>query len=162
MTQEQIKTCFNDWFDELRNYITYRCNDPDLATDIVQETFVKIWEKDIEYQQEKTKGLLYKMANDLWISQYRKMKSEDKYRLSLSFSSSNETEQSMHYQELKENYEKALSNMSEKRRAVFLMSRIDLMTYKQISECLEISVKAVEKRMHLALQDLRKLLHHEK
>lgn len=162
MTQEQIKTCFNDWFDELRNYITYRCNDPDLATDIVQETFVKIWEKDIEYQQEKTKGLLYKMANDLWISQYRKMKSEDKYRLSLSFSSSNETEQSMHYQELKENYEKALSNMSEKRRSVFLMSRIDLMTYKQISDCLEISVKAVEKRMHLALQDLRKLLHHEK
>ena len=35
------------------------------------------------------------------------------------------------------------------------MNRIDQMTYSEIAEVLEISVKAVEKRMHLALKTLR-------
>ena len=35
------------------------------------------------------------------------------------------------------------------------MNRIDQMTYVEIAEVLEISVKAVEKRMHLALKTLR-------
>jgi RNA polymerase sigma-70 factor (ECF subfamily) len=36
------------------------------------------------------------------------------------------------------------------------MNRIDKMTYKEIAESLELSVKAIEKRMHKALATLRK------
>ena len=62
LTREQFKGCFDLWFDELRNYISYRCCDTDLATDIVQETFVKVWEKQLEFEGNKTKALLYKIA----------------------------------------------------------------------------------------------------
>ena len=55
-------------------------------------------------------------------------------------------------------YENALKMMSEKRRAVFLMSRMEAMTYGDIATRLMISEKAVEKRMRFALKDLRKLL----
>jgi RNA polymerase sigma-70 factor (family 1) len=163
LTREQFKGCFDLWFDELRNYISYRCCDTDLATDIVQETFVKVWEKQLEFEGNKTKALLYKIAKDLWISHYRKTQSEGKYRLNFSFKlESNDTEEQLNYQELKDNYEKALAVMPEKRRVVFLMSRMESLTYQEISERLEVSVKAVEKRMNLAIQELRNILGHGK
>ncbi len=163
MTKEQFKSCFDQWFDELRSYITYRCCDADLATDIVQEAFVKIWEKGIEYQEGQTKGLLYKIANELWISQYRKTQSEKKYKLSFLFKKQqNETEEQLYYEELKTKYEEALARLPDKRRAVFLMSRMEELTYAEIAERLEISVKAVEKRMNLALQELREALNYGK
>lgn len=162
MTKEELKICFDKWFDELRNYIAYRCYDADLATDIVQETFVRVWEKQLEYQGDKTKNLLYKIANELWISHYRKKTTETNYSLSLTLTdSNNSTEEHIYYKELKGKYESALTQLSEKRRTVFLLNRMDALTYAEIAERLSISTKAVEKRMKLALQDLRKYLNHE-
>jgi RNA polymerase sigma-70 factor (ECF subfamily) len=41
---------------------------------------------------------------------------------------------------------------------VFLLNRIDKMTYAEIADQLELSVKAVEKRMSQALVEMRKVL----
>ncbi|HKJ79797.1 MAG TPA: sigma-70 family RNA polymerase sigma factor, partial [Prolixibacteraceae bacterium] len=62
------------------------------------------------------------------------------------------------FEQLKSNYEKALEKMPEKQRTVFLLSRAENLKYKEIAEMLGISVKAVEKRMTLALEFLRKYL----
>lgn len=163
MTRSEFKTCFDQWFDELRNYITYRCGDVDLATDIVQEAFMKIWEKKMSYQGKKTRGLLYKIASELWISQYRKSTTEKNYKLTFDLKNQeNNTENELLYQELKEKYEAALKKLPEKRRVVFLMSRVGELTYSEIAERLNISVKAVEKRMKLALQELKEILNYGK
>lgn len=50
----------------------------------------------------------------------------------------------------------ALESMPEKRRTVFLMSRVDGLSLVEISQRLGISRPAVSKRLLLALQDLRK------
>lgn len=57
--------------------------------------------------------------------------------------------------EFKDKLEMAISNLSEKQREVFLMNRIDKMTFGEIALELEISVKAVEKRMGIALRTLK-------
>jgi RNA polymerase sigma-70 factor (ECF subfamily) len=59
--------------------------------------------------------------------------------------------------EFKQMLEEAISNLPEKQRVVFLMSRIDKMTYQEIAKSLEVSQKTIEKRMHGALSALRKL-----
>jgi len=51
--------------------------------------------------------------------------------------------------------EKVIADLPEKQREVFLLSRIDKKKYSEISEILDISVKAVEKRMSQALITLR-------
>jgi len=48
--------------------------------------------------------------------------------------------------------------MPEKQRVVFLMNRIDEQTYKEIAQQLGLTVKAIEKRMSLALDHLKKNL----
>ena len=163
MTHTEFKSCFDELFDAVRNYIFYRCNDAELATDIAQEAFVKIWEKNFDYHPQKTKSLVYKIANELWISQYRKSISAKKYQLALSYDDLNtDNEHNLEYQELKENYEATLSMLPLNQREVFLMSRMEELTYKEIAERLDISVKAVEKRMSLALKELRKALTYDK
>lgn len=161
LTPQEFKNCFDNWFEEIRNYITYRCCDGELATDIVQEAYAVVWEKQLDYQGNQTKGLLYKISNELWISQYRKHQTEKKYKMTFSWKEEhNNSEEQLMYNELKSTYEKALTQLPEKRRVVFLMSRMENLTYKEISARLNITTKAVEQRMTLALKELRKVLNH--
>ncbi len=159
MTKEEFKSCFDQYFDPLRSYLYYRSGDSELATDLAQETFMKIWEKQIDFDAQRTKGLLYKIAGDLFISHLRKHKVANNYIDSLSLNlSTHDPETTLHYKELKQGYEKALADLPEKQRTVFLMSRMEDLKYKEIAERLGLSVKAVEKRMSIAIATLKERL----
>lgn len=160
LTEKEFKQFFDKNFDSLRSYLYYRSGDKELATDIAQDAFVRIWEKQIQLEGKKTVGLLYKIAGDFFISNYRKNHSKAKYLESLKFDFCDDVspEEQMQYKELKEKYEYALAKISEKQRVVFLMSRMEGLKYHEIAEKLGISVKAVEKRMHGALGVFRELL----
>lgn len=163
MTKAEFNTCFHQFFDPIRNFIYYRCGNADLATDVAQEVFMKVWEKGLTYHPKQTKALLYKVAKEMWISQYRKIETAKKYTLSLSLKQDlYSPDKAFEFEELKQAYEKALGQLSEKQREVFLMNRMEQLTYKEIAERLSISVKTVEKRMRLTLQTLRKTLNYER
>ncbi|MBN1822031.1 MAG: sigma-70 family RNA polymerase sigma factor [Prolixibacteraceae bacterium] len=158
MTKGEFKELFDEQFDRIRNYIYYRSGDKELATDIAQDVFMKFWEKDFEFHPQKNVGLLYKLATDLFISRYRHSKTEDNYKSFVQFKLNDETiqpDELMEYEQLKNKYEKALTEMSEKQRTVFLLSRHDGFKQAEIAEQLGISIKAVEKRMKNALSLLR-------
>ena len=159
MDKEVYKQVFDCHFDALRNYLFYRCGDPELATDIAQETFLKLWEKRLDIDPVNIKGLLYKMASDIFVSWYRRQQT------ALKFANQNQTEENerspqeeLEYNEFKESYENAINALPENQRVVYLMNRYDEMTYKEIAEALKISVKAVEKRMTKALGTLKQIL----
>ena len=134
-----------------------------MATDIAQDSFMKIWEKNLEYNENQIKGLLYKISKELWISQYRKIDSARKFELNLTYEDERITpEDLLEYDELRVKYEEVLSILPENQREVFLMSRMEDLTYKEIAERLDIGVKAIEKRMSLALRTLRKELKYGK
>ena len=134
-----------------------------MATDIAQDSFMKIWEKNLEYNENQIKGLLYKISKELWISQYRKLDSARKFELNLTYEDERITpEDLLEYDELRVQYEEVLSILPENQREVFLMSRMEDLTYKEIAERLDIGVKAIEKIMSLALRTLRKELKYGK
>ena len=161
LTQAQFKEIFNNYFDDIRNYIYYRSGDTELATDIAQETFIRFWEKQFRIEEGKTRSLLYKISANLYISNYRKQKTALNFKLNIKPSSDGYTpEDKMQYEELSNQYNVALKNLPEKQRIVFLMSRMDEMKYHEIADNLGLSIKAVEKRMKLALEYLRKALQH--
>jgi RNA polymerase sigma-70 factor (ECF subfamily) len=61
----------------------------------------------------------------------------------------------MEEKQFREKLERALDSLPENQRTTFLLNRVDGMKYAEIAEMEGVSVKAIEKRMHLALQSLR-------
>ena len=156
LTPNEFKICFESWFDELRNYISYRSWDTDLATDIVQDAFTRLWEKGYQYEGKATRALLYRITSDLWISHYRKNKRLG-HQAEMEWTTAiDQTDAHLLTQELLQQINKQLQKMSEDVRTTFLMSRAQSMSYSTIAELLQISVKTVEKRMSIALKQLRK------
>lgn len=143
-------------FAQVRNYVFYRSGNSEVATDIAQDTFLKIWEKQNKVQTEKVKGLLFKIANDLFISYYRKEKRSFDFFKHYQFDEQDHSpEELLAFEQLKTNYKKALDGMPENQRTVFLMSRVENLKYAEIATMVGVSVKAVEKRMTKALDYLR-------
>ncbi len=160
--RENFKILFDENFDKLRNFIYYRCSDAEVATDIAQDVFMKLWERQIDKPPTELVGLLYKIARDILTDRYRHSEVVARYEAEppeLNHPPSPDEE--LQYQELKESYEKALTEMNEGQREVFLMNRNDDLTYSEIAQRLDLSVKAIEKRMRGALQFLRSKLQRE-
>lgn len=159
LNQEQFKYLFDTYFDAIRNYLYFRSGDSELATDIAQECFMRVWEKRNGFKDPPTKALLYKIASDFFISRYRKDLIARTYVVNSKLNGEMESpEEILEYKELKSKYELALSRLSEKQRVVFLMSRTEGFKYSEIAERLNLSVKAVEKRMKNALGFLKEAL----
>ena len=156
MTREEFKNLFELHFGLVRNYVFYRSGNREIATDIAQETFVKVWEKQDKIQPEKVKGLLFKIANDLFVSYYRNEKrSYEFFKHYHMDEHSASPEEMMAFEQLKTSYNEALLRMPESQRTVFLMSRVENLKYVEIAEMIGIGVKGVEKRMKKALDFLR-------
>jgi RNA polymerase sigma-70 factor (ECF subfamily) len=159
VTKEQFKTLFDQYFEDIRRYLYYRCGDAAVATDLAQDTFMRIWEKQMILIPGKDQALLYKIAGDLFVSFTRreKLKREAPERLRFETEVPN-PEQELQYRELSHKYEEALMKLPENQRIAFLMSRTEDLSYQEIATRLSISVKAVEKRISGALSHLRKEL----
>ncbi len=156
MTPEDFKKLFDQHFDPLRNYVYYRSGDKELATDIAQECFMRLWEKKNHQGMDQPIGLLYKIAGNLFISKYRHTRVEKDFALSrTNHDHSVSPEEELNYKELNARYQTALKTMADNLRVVFLMSRMDELKNREIADRLRLSVKAVEKRMTAALKYLR-------
>ena len=159
MTKEEFKYLFDTYFDSVRSYLFYRGAGSDEASDLAQDVFLRLWEKQMDVDPKTAIRLLYKIAGDMYISKYRRAKLEMNYLNSLKTDRVDiSPEDELKHKELFSNYKKALASLSEKQRTVFLMSRMEGLKYQEIAERLKLSVKAVEKRMNITLTILKKAL----
>jgi len=118
---------------------------------------MKVWEKREQWDGDNLKPLLYKMASDMLVNTIRKTASRNDFETNmiLEDQSALSPEEEMLHKELTSQYARALEEMPEMQRIVFLMSRNDELKYHEIAERLEIGIKAVEKRMSAALKFLK-------
>lgn len=157
INQTDFENIFSTWYEPIRNFLYYKSGDVQAAEDIAQDTFLKIWEKRTDIKVETVKSLLYTIANNLFLNQ------KDHQKVFLKFSREYHTglfhegpEFEMEVKEFDRKLQNAINGLDEKKRTVFLMNRLDKLTYVQIAESLGITVQAVEKRMGIALAYLKK------
>lgn len=155
---------FSDFFKthakSLRNFLFYKYGNKEQAEDLVQEAFVKLWQNCTSVPIEKAKSYLYTIANNSSLNEIKHQKVVLQYENNfMGLDKTNENpEYILEEKEFKNKLLKAIENLNETQRVAFLMHRIDGKKYSEIAIELEISVKAVEKRIHLALVELRKTI----
>lgn len=150
---------FLDWYYPVRNSVYYRIGDMQAAEDITQETFLKVWEKRSSINTETIGPLLYRISKNLFLNTIDHTKVTIRFRIDNSLTRySDPADYDLEMKDFDVKLQKAISDLDEKSRTVFLMNRIDELTYSQISKNLGLSVKAVEKRMTKAIAFLKERL----
>ncbi len=151
---------FRKHYGSLCNDVHRLLKDESLSEDLVQEVFIKIWEKKNHV-----------LINDRFIFYLKKScyHAALKYLSSKSYqletdsneqivTSAHTTDENMLSSELDTKIQQTLGALPQKTRLVFTLSRYDDLSYKEIALHLGVSVKAVEKHMGKALKLLKSAL----
>lgn len=140
-----------------RRYVGER----ETAEDIVQNVFLALWRNRHSITIETdTKSYLFSATRNQAINVLRHLKTaqraEEEIRLTLR--ESEEPADRIEYEQTRLRIENAVNRLPDQSKRVFLMSRLDGLTYSQIAEVLGISVKTVETLMGRALKHIRSIL----
>ncbi|HPF51940.1 MAG TPA: sigma-70 family RNA polymerase sigma factor [Draconibacterium sp.] len=153
---------FHSMYVPVKNFIYYKTGDIEVAEDIAQDAFVKLWEKKEEIRTKSVKSLLYTIAANLCKNRFEHQRVV--FEFAKNFPLANDSaspEFEMELKEFSKKLEKAIGGLNEKERVVFLMNRIDGLTYNEIASNLGLSVKAIEKRMKKALDELKRTVEYK-
>ena len=145
----------------LRHFVYFRSGDWNGAEDAVQESFLRLWKNCRAVPPDKARSYLYTVANHLFLDDARRQQVAFRFVQYAGHTASlvaPAADGELEAKELQDRLELALAQLPEGQRTVFLMNRVEKLTYAEIAECLNLSVKAVEKRMHGALVELRRCL----
>ena len=155
-----FKAIFESHYKLLRNYLLYRFKDFERAEDAAQNAFVILWENCGKLKPEQAKSFLFTTAirQSLNVIKHDKVVSDFQLQYKPKSTHVESPEFIIVSDELRIQLENAIQNLPEKQRVVFMLNRFENQTYREIADAMDLSVKAVEKRMHLALLSLRDVL----
>ena len=131
------------------------------AEEIVQEVFVKIWNKREELSLQKSfESYLFTIAKNGILNTIRKTKSEQAYLQYAKLHPEKNVllDDELNFRELERAYKEAIGKLSPRRKEIFLLSREQSLSNAEIAEKMNISVKTVENQMTSALSEIRKHL----
>ncbi len=127
----------------------------DAAPDMLQEVFARAAGSAQVGRLANPAAFLRRVARNLLIDRSRRRKADNvivfPFDEDLHAASLPEQEQGIEAQDLRRLYEGAVDDLPEKTRRVFLMHRVDELSYRQIHERLGISIATVEYHMMRAL-----------
>jgi RNA polymerase sigma-70 factor (ECF subfamily) len=153
---------FKNFYQPLCNYAYSFVQDRDEAEEIVQTTFLSVWEKrDNLTIHTGVKPYLYAMVRNasLNVLKHEKIKQQHAaVELAVAERSTESVTRTVMASELEERIFKALNKLPEQCRLVFKLSRFEELKYAEIAQQLNISVKTVENQMGKALKIMREQL----
>jgi RNA polymerase sigma-70 factor (ECF subfamily) len=143
----------------LVRYVENISGDFEDARDIVQETFIKLWE--MRENIERPDGFAFTSANRAALDRLRRNRSRSRYvdeRLYLNEMEELPTDEYIISAETARLIDGAIRQMPLQRRKVFELSRNENLTYGEIAERMSLSYNTVSNYMKLALQEIRSIL----
>jgi RNA polymerase sigma-70 factor (family 1) len=135
------------------------------AESIVQEVFIKIWENRNNLRPDLSfSWYLFTIARNSVINLINHRKYEQEYARQSAYVHSildNNTEELIFYADTRSQIDSAINKLPARRREVFLLSRRDGLSYQEIADTLNLSVKTIEVQISQALKQIREELRKE-
>ena len=140
MTVAEYNSCVDKYSDGVYRFILKNIKDEDNAKDIVQDAFVKMWDKRETINFEKSRSYLFTTAYHTMIDYIRKDKkqtslenvNEDNYSVNTGFS------------DTKEIINEALEKLTDIQKSVILLRDYEGYSYKEIGEITDLNESQVK------------------
>lgn len=135
--------------------------DQDLAEDIVQDVFLRVWTQRTNLDPDRSiKTYLYTATRNqaLNVLRHSRVKQHGAEELAPLEPQVTTPEDQLEQQQVSREIHRAIAQLPDRCRTIFTMSRFDHLTYAEIAEILHISIKTVETQMGRALKSLRSSL----
>lgn len=160
--QVAFEMLFNSFQTTIFNFLLFKTKDYAIAEDLLQETFLKVWKTRSALDETRSiKNYLYTIADNLTLNHFRHAKVVSHYKGQIDSKMFSIVDNPQFILEEKEWHlalMRAIEDLPEKTRIIFLMSRMEDLTYEEIAGRLSLSIKTVESHMTKALKLLRKTL----
>ena len=153
---------FKDYYERLCNYANTFLNDMDEAEEMVQGTFLTLWEKreNIDIHTS-VKSYLYQAVHNQSLNRIKHLQVKQAHGDYVKYHSEDitlDSSQNFLTEELEQQINTAIESLPPQCQTVFKLSRFENLTYAEISEQLNISVKTIENHMGKALKIMREQL----
>lgn len=131
--------------------------DEDIAKDIVQEVWIKLWNKRKELDVKNVKAYLHSMIRNKVYNQLRDNKTlEHQLEIIDKYLTVDNISDLTDFTDTNQMLEEAISKLPERNREIFILSRFDGLSNQDISEKLNISKRTVENHLTNSLKHIRK------
>lgn len=157
--KDAFTTLYNRYWKQVYNFSRLYLTSQSVAEEVVQEVFIKVWEsRDFVREEDNFKGLLFIITRNLIFNLHRKSVNEDFYRMTVlsAMEDSYDIEEEIETKNLSEYIDLLIAELPPRRREIFILSRKENKSYKEIALLLDISEKTVENQISEALKYLRK------
>ena len=157
--EEAFSLMYDKYFQFLVKVAFRILRDEAKTQDVVQNVFIDIWKKRKElvvkssFKQYLRKAAVNKSLN---IIRADKKSWDDHYAIEdIQLAAKGDHSLEMETEELQQKINEAIDSLPDRCRLIFCLSRFESMTYKEIAEKMQISVKTVENQMTKALKIMR-------
>ncbi|MBX2928641.1 MAG: RNA polymerase sigma-70 factor [Saprospiraceae bacterium] len=157
-----LKIIFDAHYPEVCRAIFRLIPDQSLMEDLAQEVFMRFWEKREQIEVTGSVGAyLHRMAVNEALGHLRRKRyfqDDESHAAAFAAPAADGAEAGLLHRDLSDSLQTAMNALPPKCRTVFQLSRFEEMTYQEIADRMDISIKTVENQMGKALRIMREHL----
>ncbi len=157
LSEQHYANLYKQHFEELHLYAKRFLQDGVRAQDAVQEAFLRLWSRRaLTSSDANIRALLYKSVRNLCLNAIRDDKTHERLMVHMPEPAQPaDPASAAHGVLMQAQIEAWVNDMPARRREVFELSRYANLSYKEIAEIMDISIKTVENHLVAALRFLR-------
>lgn len=146
---------YNRYWNILYAYAFRIYTEEKICEDIIQEVFIRLWEKAKTTDIINIEGYLFKAIKNKIATHIRDLKFTTSHTQVLQSIANDTSENYLEYKEFEKNVLLEIEKLTPKCKQVFTLSRFEQLSNPEISEKLSISIRTVEKHISDALKELK-------
>ncbi|WP_336533542.1 sigma-70 family RNA polymerase sigma factor [Bacteroides acidifaciens] len=153
-----ITRSYEEYYQVILTYITYRITHRYEAKDLTQDVFVRLLDYKQMLRPDTVKYFLFTIARNIitdYIRRYYKKQEIDSYMYDFAVTSSNETEETIIADDLASVEQRQLALFPEQRRIVYTLSRYEDKSSAEIAEEMQLSRRTVENHLFIGRREMR-------
>lgn len=154
--ENAFNNLYLDYCERVYFFIVKKTSSDYLAEEVTQQTFVRIWEKRQQLSEQHTiEEQIFRIARTILIDELRKEAVKRKYIAQQTTEVPIALPNELDAKEMQQRIDEVINVLPAQRKKIFIMSRYEHLSYKEIAQTLSLSVKTVEAQMSKALQQLK-------